>query len=188
MNDDSELELSPARNRREQDRERQTLQEERRKQLQARLEQKDKILELEGDTKESPVLERIWLGILSSAPGQRLPDVGKARMKLTFQVSWDLSRFMRDQFGDPDSHMPSIGSVIVLSGTALNAQATTCKDYLQQHWPDTYQSLLNFLEDVLKGRLTTIKGTCPDQASQMSFSSSIDASFLVRWLLIVNRR
>jgi hypothetical protein len=82
---------------------------------------------------------------------------------------------MRRQFGD--SHLASIGSVIVLSGTPLNAQATTCKEYLQKYWPTTCLTLLKCLEDCMNGLRDVTRGTCPNPTSQLFFQCQIEIWF-----------
>jgi hypothetical protein len=69
-----------------------------------------------------------------------------------FKLLWNPKDFMRRQFGD--CILPSIGSVIVLNGTSLKAQATTCKEYLRKHWPTTYLTLLKCLDNFI----TTTRG------------------------------
>jgi hypothetical protein len=98
------------------------------------------------------ILEKIRLRIV-----QR--NFGNDNMAATFRVGWNPKDFMRRQFGK--SHWASIGSVIVLNGTSLNAQATTCKEYLQEHWPTTSPGLLKCIEDNMNGRKNITKGTCP---------------------------
>jgi hypothetical protein len=46
-------------------------------------------------------------------------------------VSWDVAGFMQSQY---DKIIP-LASVVVLTGSAVYAQATTCGEYVQTHWP-----------------------------------------------------
>jgi hypothetical protein len=78
-------------------------------------------------------------------------------VNLRFQVKWSPSDFMRRQFGDDASR--SIGSVIVLTGTSLNAQATTCREFMSKHWPRTSSVVLNCLENYLAGSKDCTEGT-----------------------------
>jgi len=77
---------------------------------------------------------------------------------LRFQMLWNPSHFMRRQFGDLYSES-SIGSVIVLTGTSLNAQATTCKEYLSRHWPETFSIVLDCLGDCMSDVNECTEGT-----------------------------
>jgi hypothetical protein len=104
------------------------------------------------EPKATSILEKIRLKVV-----QR--NFGNDNMAATFRVGWNPKDFMRRQFGK--SYLASIGSVIVLNGTSLNAQATTCKEYLQEHWPTTSPGLLKCIEDSMNERKNTTKGTCP---------------------------
>jgi hypothetical protein len=63
----------------------------------------------------------------------------------TFLAKWDVMRFMRSQY----SKIPSVASVLVLTGSALYAQATTCGEYVRKHWPTTGSIFLDLLDKVL---------------------------------------
>jgi hypothetical protein len=63
----------------------------------------------------------------------------------TFLAKWDVMRFMRSQY----SKIPSVASVLVLTGSALYAQATTCGEYVRKHWPTTGSIFLDILDKVL---------------------------------------
>jgi hypothetical protein len=118
------------------------------------------------DHKENSILEKIRLQVLTGTAGLRATNFGKVHTESKFRVGWNPRDFMRRQFGD--CHLASIGSVIVLSGTSLNAQATTCKEYLQKNWPTTCLTLLKCLEGGMNG-LRDTKGTCPNPTSQLFF-------------------
>jgi hypothetical protein len=64
-----------------------------------------------------------------------------------FNVNWALSEFMHTQYG---RELPSIGSVVVLTGSALYAQATTCAEYIKSTWPKTGHILIELLDTALK--------------------------------------
>jgi hypothetical protein len=49
----------------------------------------------------------------------------------SFDVDWSLAEYMRLQYGE---RFHSVGAVIVITGSALYAQATTCEKYIQQTW------------------------------------------------------
>ena len=54
-------------------------------------------------------------------------------LKASLAMDWDLPGFMKSQYVDSDN--ANLGSVITLSGTVQNAQATTCSEYARQTWP-----------------------------------------------------
>jgi hypothetical protein len=62
---------------------------------------------------------------------------------VTFNVSWSIVEFMCFQYG---TNFPNIGTVVVLTGSALYAQATTCAEYVKTTWPDSGPALLEFLD------------------------------------------
>ena len=61
---------------------------------------------------------------------------GSSRMSrevvTTITVEWRFYEFLKLQFEGP---RPRIGSVLTLTGSVQNAQATTCEAYLQNAWP-----------------------------------------------------
>jgi hypothetical protein len=77
-------------------------------------------------------------------------------------MDWNLQRFMEDQFGS--STNPLLGSILILSGSALCAQATTCVEYVRQNWLSAGEQLLDALQTALSdnchkstGRFSTIR-------------------------------
>lgn len=71
---------------------------------------------------------------------------------VSFNVEWDLLGFLRSQF---DDRIPLLGSLVVLTGSALYAQATTCSDYLQNIWPHSGALFLSTLQTAVKSSPTT---------------------------------
>ena len=65
-----------------------------------------------------------------------------------FHILWDPAAFLREQNCE-DGLYEDLGKVIVIVGTATDAQATTCREYMQQTWPLTGLELLNVLQDLL---------------------------------------
>lgn len=70
----------------------------------------------------------------------------RLRREVYFDMDWPLETFMRTQYGE---NIPSIGSVVVITGSALYAQATTCAEYMKQTWHDGGVFLLALLDSVL---------------------------------------
>jgi hypothetical protein len=73
--------------------------------------------------------------------------VGDSPVNQQLHVHWDLVGFMHTQFGDT---IPPVSSVVVLTGSAQHAYATTCGNYMKMTWPDTASHLLELLETMLK--------------------------------------
>jgi hypothetical protein len=62
-----------------------------------------------------------------------------------FLAKWDVMGFMRSQY----SKLPSVASIVVLTGSALYAQATTCSDYVRTNWPTTGSIVLDLIDKAL---------------------------------------
>ena len=69
------------------------------------------------------------------------------RSKWCFHMDWPLASHMRFQYGE---QFPSIGEVIVITGSALYAQATTCEEYIRQTWPKSGMVLVQALDAALR--------------------------------------
>jgi hypothetical protein len=84
------------------------------------------------------------------------------KLTATFHLRWSLAEFMKEQFCESPQKL--IGSVIALTGSATCAQATTVRDYLKRHWPDTGLLVLEILQKALdldpsaEGKLTALEG------------------------------
>jgi hypothetical protein len=53
--------------------------------------------------------------------------------------------FMRSQYDT----IPPVASIVVLTGSVLYAQATTCGEYVQNNWPTSGPFLLRLLDETL---------------------------------------
>ena len=60
-----------------------------------------------------------------------------------FDVTWELLAFVRDKLGEDEK----LSQVITLTGTQINAQASTCEQYIRERWPDLGPELLSSIED-----------------------------------------
>jgi hypothetical protein len=92
-----------------------------------------------------PSIDKNW-DYLSPTPWASSLDSEANRFILHtahFHIRWALREFLEQQFGT--SSVPSLGSVIALTGSAIAAQATTVKDYLNKNWPKSTK-LLQLLE------------------------------------------
>lgn len=123
------------------------------------------------DYEENFVLERIRLEVQAAIP----MTFRKDHMASQFEVEWTPKDFMHRQFGN--SRVESIGSVVVIIGTSLNAEALTCKQYLQKHWPATCATLLRFLDDKVVG----IHEFGDDFNTSTYSNPASKNSFMVRW-------
>jgi hypothetical protein len=80
-----------------------------------------------------------------------------------FRVQHNFKKFWAEQCECGSSK--ALASVIVLTGSAIDAQATTVEEYMKQNWPDTGSAVLRalqgFVEDgsaVSEGILTLPRG------------------------------
>jgi len=71
---------------------------------------------------------------------------------VTFQVQWDLLNYCQMEL---EEHAV-LGSLLTISGTASNAYATSCKEYLTRFWPRSGWKTLRTLEAAIASEM---KGT-----------------------------
>jgi hypothetical protein len=64
---------------------------------------------------------------------------------ISFEVGWDILNFMHFQYGE----LVPIATVVVLTGSSTNAQATTCGEYVRQNWPLFGSTFLSFIDENL---------------------------------------
>jgi hypothetical protein len=70
-----------------------------------------------------------------------------------FVAGFALREFMQTQYGDK---FTSVGSVIIITGSALYCQATTCAQYINQTWPETGTLFVERLDGALAGESPVI--------------------------------
>ncbi|KAN0073022.1 hypothetical protein V8E54_009136 [Elaphomyces granulatus] len=70
--------------------------------------------------------------------------------KITFDISWDPLAFFREQsYGEKPEKV--VEKVITLTGSARDAQALTCGQYLCQTWPSAGECVIRLVKDVVQG-------------------------------------
>ena len=79
------------------------------------------------------------------------------REKTSLKMAWNLPGFMENQFLASDDD-PVLGSVIVLIGSALYAQATTCLEYVQRTWPAHGSRLVTMLQEAINNEKHQAEG------------------------------
>jgi hypothetical protein len=80
--------------------------------------------------------------------------------RCTFHVQWSAKEFWIDQCRSEES--TSLESVIILTGHAVDAQATTVGEYMRSHWPDTGTMLLDVLQRFLEDGCSAFRGMLAD--------------------------
>ncbi|KAK5047147.1 hypothetical protein LTR84_007090 [Exophiala bonariae] len=68
-----------------------------------------------------------------------------------FHMDWDILQYLDNEFGN---RRQRIGDIIVLTGSALYAHATTCSEYLRVNWPRSGMRLLSALQKAVFEGLT----------------------------------
>ncbi|KAK4204762.1 hypothetical protein QBC40DRAFT_249828 [Triangularia verruculosa] len=106
--------------------------------------------------------------------------------RATFDSDWKPVEFLRTQF---DGRLPSVGSMVSVTGSALYAYATSCEEYMATTWPDSGMEFLSklhqFLDEEVKGS-DMVPPSQPDDTSpvesedhnspSVSFSLSLNGS------------
>ena len=67
---------------------------------------------------------------------------------ITFHVHWNLLKFCEEELEGKQN----LATVLTVTGTDEIAFATTCQEYVIQHWPNTGQDVLRFLESAILQR------------------------------------
>jgi hypothetical protein len=91
-------------------------------------------------------ISRTMVDLLTKPIKARPKPVKTYEIYLT--LDWDLFGFLRSQYHDNYTHI-TIGDVIVITGASVNAQATTCAQYMNQVWPSTGKELLRALQQII---------------------------------------
>jgi hypothetical protein len=69
--------------------------------------------------------------------------------KVVYEIEWDLLAFVKEQeyIEEPDE---AVEKVITLTGSANDAQALTCAQYLYQTWPSAGEHIIRLLKNVAR--------------------------------------
>ncbi|KAI1372415.1 hypothetical protein F4677DRAFT_463389 [Hypoxylon crocopeplum] len=89
---------------------------------------------------------------------RRKPSDG---IKVTYDLDWDIQGFFRGQDYDIPNEA-ALANAITLTGSYTDAQARSCRHYLQQTWPSTGQHTLELFKEMLRGK---------ERRKTMSYSS-----------------
>ncbi|KAL3451157.1 hypothetical protein BJX65DRAFT_235059 [Aspergillus insuetus] len=90
----------------------------------------------------------IGQAILEYLPKSRWSDIPQ-RYSLIFTARWDLRSFLQGQEypGDPQT---ALERAITITGSTIDAQATTAAQYLKQTWPSTGHYFLQIMQDFVR--------------------------------------
>lgn len=68
---------------------------------------------------------------------------------MTFRMEWDPLAFVEEQEYREELD-ETVETAITLTGTARDAQALTCAQYLRQTWPSTAEYIIRLIKDVVR--------------------------------------
>lgn len=68
------------------------------------------------------------------------------RQDVTFDLAWDPTSFLKEQQIEDEPTYDDLGKVLVIIGSNIDAQATSCAHYMDQTWPLTGSALLDILQ------------------------------------------
>lgn len=71
--------------------------------------------------------------------------------KMTFVLEWDPLEFVDEQ-GYQEEPQKAVRIAITLTGSATDAQALACSQYLRQTWPSTGEHVIQLIEKVILSR------------------------------------
>jgi hypothetical protein len=97
-------------------------------------------------------MQKIKREVLSVLPSSRnIIGRNSAPQEFTaiFEVSWDPSLFTKQQGYSEPAYLV-LESIITLTGSLVEAQALTTKEYMQQVWPVTGQYMLRLVATSLQ--------------------------------------
>ena len=68
----------------------------------------------------------------------------------SLKMQWNLLDFIENQYVNNED--AKLASVITLSGTVQKAQATTCSDYVEYHWPSQGSTIIRAFQSAIDSR------------------------------------
>ena len=91
---------------------------------------------------ETPSIRQVLLVALDTCSPHILEE--EDQYHTSFDLTWDLLDFVLAHLGEGEK----LSQVITLTGTPINAQASTCEQYIRKFWPNLGPWLLFFIEYV----------------------------------------
>ena len=76
-------------------------------------------------------------------------------LTMTIVARWDPIAFLRDQYRDSENPVELLERVITLTGSASNAQALPCSEYVAQTWPATGPHIMAAVSGAVQTRAMT---------------------------------
>jgi len=72
------------------------------------------------------------------------------RLQVCYEIEWEIPNFLHTCFAESQA----IDNILTLTGTSTDAQAASCKEYLDQTWP----SISSILLEVCRNRILKTNG------------------------------
>lgn len=86
-----------------------------------------------------------------------------------FCVVWSPVEFSRMQLSSADQSF-TLGCAVTVTGTNIDAQTLSCREYLQQTWPTSGLIILNLVEEVIKLEVEShVSCQCPDGTKLIAY-------------------
>ncbi|KAL7628657.1 hypothetical protein AAE478_000172 [Parahypoxylon ruwenzoriense] len=76
-----------------------------------------------------------------------------------YTIDWDVLEFLRGQDYDT-SDADVLDNIITLTGSRIDAQALSCRDYMEQAWPSTGLQTLQLIREILRNEEHRSKLVC----------------------------
>jgi hypothetical protein len=99
---------------------------------------------------EPNCMETIRQSIIQALPNARTVSrkVPADTFSVLVEMDWNVKEFLRSQdYGVPE--VQALRRALTITGSAVDAQALPCAEYLRQTWPTTASSFLELLEAML---------------------------------------
>lgn len=122
--------------------------------------------------------------ILLAAPYEPEEGLSARIYRISYIFEWKLMSFLRDQYSQSEyggSLDLAFERAIVLSGSMIHGQATTCKEYLCQTWPLHADTIIEVMKSAIKQVEEIGVTTVPGVEGMYSLCSIID--LLSHWTL-----
>lgn len=103
------------------------------------------------DTTQAAIIQQVRTDLATNllATSRRLGAAhGCDTVEACFDLDWDLTSFFRDQ-NYSDRPADALCKVVTLTGSDTHVQAQSCREYLEQVWPQTGPELVAILSDVV---------------------------------------
>ncbi|KAF7555660.1 hypothetical protein G7Z17_g1968 [Cylindrodendrum hubeiense] len=106
-----------------------------------------------GSDSDIDIMAKISDTIISSVQTRHVSRESSSQTyTMTFEIDWNPRVFIRDEeYQEHEGESgEAIGMALTLTGSAKNAQALSCGQYLTQTWPSTGKQILQLVKDVVR--------------------------------------